>query len=353
MRQWETVSTIEELLDLMSPEYSLVQHCLRKKALKGPKTKEEDIWRNPREAAFHTFEDSLHLIIKEMQKTGCRPREVLLDVSKEYPESTNTFYMPHCVSVYRCGGCCNNEAFHCVNTSHTYINKTLVEMYMPQTSSSVIVVNFINHTACECQTKRPIHSIIRRSAATGHAKCAATETQCAAGLLRSPVTCQCEPDDISRGPLTEYDPLAGALSDFCGPNKVWDEEHCECVCYNGLTHSACGEGRRLDGATCECVCAEQVAPEFCPPKQKWDEELCGCVCTADCPKNQPLNPENCQCECKESLATCMMQGKKFNPETCSCYRFPCRTQRKCTSGYYYSHYVCQCLPNFMKSEERY
>lgn len=65
------------------------------------------------------------VILEEIQRTACRPREVCVEVAKEYPETTSQFYLPRCVSLHRCGGCCNNEAFYCTNTSHTLVNKTV------------------------------------------------------------------------------------------------------------------------------------------------------------------------------------------------------------------------------------
>lgn len=65
------------------------------------------------------------VILEEIQRTICRPREVCLEVSKEFPDSTSRFYLPRCVAVHRCGGCCSNEAMHCTNTSYTLVNKTV------------------------------------------------------------------------------------------------------------------------------------------------------------------------------------------------------------------------------------
>lgn len=61
----------------------------------------------------------------EWRKTLCMPREVCLDVGKEFGAATNTFYKPPCVSVYRCGGCCNSEEHQCMNISTSYISKTV------------------------------------------------------------------------------------------------------------------------------------------------------------------------------------------------------------------------------------
>ncbi|KAI1902954.1 hypothetical protein AGOR_G00021890 [Albula goreensis] len=349
----EAVSNVDELLEALYPEYSLVQHCLRKRAhtTPYPARPHEDIWGSPLQAAHFKVDGTFEAIMEEMQRTACRPREVCVEVSKEYPESTSYFYVPRCVSVHRCGGCCNHEALFCTNTSQTMVNKTLVQLTPQQTERTVIMATFINHTACDCQPKRPLHSIIRRAAAA-HTLCSPPDTPCDLGLVWDPVGCQCILEDESALSTTELEPLDAALLALCGPNKVLDEEKCECVCQNGLTESSCGPGWRLDEATCECICEGQPAPGACPPNQRWDPELCGCVCSATCPRSQPLNPETCMCQCRESSQTCLLQGKKFNQQACSCYRLPCRSpRRKCPTGYYYSHYVCHCLPNYLRSGE--
>ena len=65
------------------------------------------------------------VILEEIQRTSCQPREVCVEVAKEYPESTSQFYLPRCVALHRCGGCCTNEAFYCTNTSYSLVNKTV------------------------------------------------------------------------------------------------------------------------------------------------------------------------------------------------------------------------------------
>lgn len=60
-----------------------------------------------------------------MQRTSCQPREVCVEVAEEYPEYTSPYYLPRCVALHRCGGCCNTESFYCSNTSYTLVNKTV------------------------------------------------------------------------------------------------------------------------------------------------------------------------------------------------------------------------------------
>lgn len=66
----------------------------------------------------------------------------------------------------------------------------------------------------------------------------------------------------------------------------------------------------------ECQCEGQGEGKSCPARQRWDDELCGCVCAEECPRNQPLNPDTCRCQCRESPQTCLLQGKRFDKNTC-------------------------------------
>ncbi|KAK1159390.1 vascular endothelial growth factor C-like [Acipenser oxyrinchus oxyrinchus] len=304
VEQMQFASSLDELLDLLYPEYRLLQQCLHRKAALIPHepSSEEAARGYVKEAPLYAggmTEESLQSIMLEYEKTQCTPREVCLDITKEFPESTVHFYKPSCVSVHRCGGCCNHEGWHCTNSSHNYSSKTLLEFTVPPSGHpEIVMISFVNHTSCECKSKsnpsRSPHSVIRRSIKDKLARCAGPDSSCPPGLSWDPVDCQCVPDDMS---------AFGSLS-----------------------------------------------PESCRPDQSWDEKQCGCVCRDSCPSRQPLNPVTCQCECKESDATCLLLGKKFNPNTCSCYRLPCRTQnRRCASGFYFSHYVCHCIPNYMRS----
>uniref|UniRef100_A0A667X214 Platelet-derived growth factor (PDGF) family profile domain-containing protein n=1 Tax=Myripristis murdjan TaxID=586833 RepID=A0A667X214_9TELE len=304
---------VDQLLQLLYPEYRVLQQCLRKKSWHATSSSSSSSSSSPSSTSssfpppHHSNDDDLW---EEIQQTACRPREVCVEVAKEYPEATSQFYLPRCVSLHRCGGCCNNEAFYCTNTSHTLVNKTLMELSPPRMDRTVVMVTFVNHTSCECLSKRPLHSII-----SFH---------------------------------TFMEVLDSGLLALCGPNRVLEESTCECVCRNGLTEASCDPGWRLDHNTCE---DGQSCWKRCPPGQRWDVELCGCVCEAQCPGNQPLNPDTCLCECRESAQSCLRQGKRFNRNTCSCYRLACRKPRRlCQNGFHYSHQVCQCIPDYMRPQ---
>uniref|UniRef100_A0A3Q1FY75 Vascular endothelial growth factor C-like n=1 Tax=Acanthochromis polyacanthus TaxID=80966 RepID=A0A3Q1FY75_9TELE len=327
----DTVTSVDQLLQLLYPEYSLIQQCMRKKSWhtsSSPSSpsfstssasplghsNNDDLWVKLREEALYKVDGTLAVILEEVQRTSCQPREVCVEVAKEYPESTSQFYIPRCVALHRCGGCCTNEAYYCTNTSHTLVNKTLMELSPPRMDRSVVMVTFINHTSCECLPKRPLHSIIRR-AATDHL-CSPPDLPCASGSFWDPVNCVCVSTDTVNYSDRETEVLDSGLLALCGPNRVLEHSTCECICQNGLTETSCDPGWKLDHNTCECQCEGPADGKFCPARQRWDDELCGCVCAADCPGNQPLNPDTCLCQCRETPESCLRQGKRFNRNTC-------------------------------------
>lgn len=58
----------------------------------------------------------------------CQPRELLVDVLQEYPDDTEHMYVPSCVVLNRCGGCCTDEAMECVPTETRNITLQVRQM---------------------------------------------------------------------------------------------------------------------------------------------------------------------------------------------------------------------------------
>ncbi|KAB0398281.1 hypothetical protein E2I00_001790 [Balaenoptera physalus] len=442
-----------------------------------------------------TLHSEIKRIDTEWRKTQCVPREACVDVGKEFGAATNTFFKPPCVSVYRCGGCCNSEGQRCTNTSASYLSKAaklyqrdggllsllkkhaiffkvrenklsvftntnpshplkverqayftrkmrlnvrftdlrlprtffeaLVPEYTPGALGQVLTVDilhpgmteicprslitltvvslpfgnharveagmaavtesrkdaaelfeitvplsqgpkpvtisFANHTSCRCMSKldvyRQAHSIIRRSlpATLPHRihfsefRCQAANKTCPTDYIWNNHICRCLAQQDFIFSSNVGDDSADGFHDICGPNKELDEETCQCVCRGGLWPSSCGPHKELDRNSCQCVCKNKLFPSSCAANREFDENTCQCVCKRTCPRNQPLNPGKCACECTETPQKCFLKGKKFQHQTCSCYRRPCTNRVKhCEQGLSFSEEVCRCVPSYWK-----
>ncbi|XP_026873352.2 vascular endothelial growth factor C [Electrophorus electricus] len=349
-----SAGSVDELMRLLYPTYWKVQKCRSKRTSTSrftPREHHELTTADVRPddptfaAAFFNF-DIFASIQAEWRKTLCMPREVCIDVGKEIGSTTHTFYKPPCVSVYRCGGCCNNEEHQCMNITTSYVGKTLLEITVPvKHPPSPVTISFANHTSCSCLSKldvyRQRHSIIRRALP----ECHAVNKTCPKNQIWSDGYCRCVHDTLFPQYHSDF-----VDQDLCGPHKELDEDTCQCVCRRDLQTSRCGPLRHLDRGTCQCACRAQLSP--CGPHHTFNKDTCQCTCTRTCPSSHPLNHTKCTCECTESTRTCFLKGKRFQPATCSCYRLPClmdpKKKRRCEDGFHYSEEVCHCIPNFWR-----
>nr|KAF6461243.1 vascular endothelial growth factor C [Molossus molossus] len=356
--QLRAVSSVDELMTVLYPEYWKMYKCQLRKGGWQPGPEQPDAGASTegtiKFAAAHYNAEILKSIDNEWRKTQCMPREVCIDVGKEFGAATNTFFKPPCVSVYRCGGCCNSEGLQCMNASTGYLSKTLFEITVPLSQGpKPVTVSFANHTACRCMSKldvyRQVHSIIRRSLPASLPQCPATNKSCPANHTWSSQACRCLAQQDFTFASSAGDDAAGGFHDVCGPNKELDEETCQCVCRGGLRPSSCGPHQELDRDSCQCVCKNKLFPNACGPHREFDDNTCQCVCRRTCPRHQPLNPARCACECTENPQKCFLKGKKFQHQTCSCYRRPCTNRLKhCEKGLAFSEEVCRCVPEYWK-----
>ncbi|KAM4611264.1 vascular endothelial growth factor C [Polymixia lowei] len=307
-------------------------------------------------AAVYLNLDVLKSIESEWRKTQCMPREVCVDVGREFGAPTNVFYKPPCVSVYRCGGCCHSEDKQCRNISTGYLSKTLFEITVPIThSTKPVTISVANHTQCSCLSKldvyKQVHSIIRRALP----ECPVANRTCPHGLAWSSRLCRCvnmmttiqhnhpPPPPPPPRPSPQHIDIFG--TDVCGPDKELDVESCQCVCRRRDQTHDCGPNRHLDRNTCQCMC--NVPPlSTCPANYVFNKETCQCTCNKTCPRHQPLNKTKCSCECNESPNRCFLKGRRFHQATCSCHRPPCEVRRRrCDPGFSFSEEVCRCIPS--------
>lgn len=352
--QLRSVSSVDELMSVLYPDYWKMYKCqLRKGGWQQPSLNMRT-GDTVKLAAAHYNTEILKSIDNEWRKTQCMPREVCIDVGKEFGAATNTFFKPPCVSVYRCGGCCNSEGLQCMNTSTGYLSKTLFEITVPLSQGpKPVTISFANHTSCRCMSKldvyRQVHSIIRRSLPATLPQCQAANKTCPANYVWNNYMCQCLAQQDFIFYSNVEDDSSNGFHDVCGPNKELDEDTCQCVCKGGLRPSSCGPHKELDRDSCQCVCKNKLFLNSCGANREFDENTCQCVCKRTCPRNQPLNPGKCACECTENTQKCFLKGKKFHHQTCSCYRRPCTNRLKhCDPGLSFSEEVCRCVPSYWK-----
>ncbi|XP_040043462.1 vascular endothelial growth factor C [Gasterosteus aculeatus] len=359
-----SASSVDELMNLIYPSYWAALKCKSKLSaappafklqpgrLKPPADKEEPIF-----AAAYLNLDVLKSIESEWRKTQCMPREVCVDVGREFGAPTNIFYKPPCVSVYRCGGCCHSEDKQCRNISTGYLSKTLFEITVPITQGTKpVTISVANHTQCSCLSKldiyKQVHSIIRRSLS----ECPVANRTCPPGQSWSSRQCQCvglstnvhhnPPPPPLPPPRPSQQHLDIFSSDICGVDKELDLETCQCACRHG-DHD-CGPNRHLDRNTCQCVCNTPPAPS-CPQNHIVNRDTCQCTCSKTCPRHQPLNKTKCSCECNESPNKCFLKGRRFHQATCSCLRAPCDVRRRrCDPDFSFSEEVCRCVPSYWR-----
>ncbi|XP_067422258.1 vascular endothelial growth factor D isoform X3 [Emydura macquarii macquarii] len=201
-------ASLEELLRIThSEDWKLWKCRLKLKSLSHLDSRSASHRSTRFAAAFYDI-DTLKVIDEEWQKTQCVPRETCVEVAKELGTTTNKFFKPPCVNVFRCGGCCNEESLSCVNTSTTYVSKTLFEISVPLTSvPEPVPVKIANHTGCKCLSNAQHHqyAIIRRSVQYPEEDgCPFTNKLCHSGLIWDSNKCECVVDKEHPGRREAY-----------------------------------------------------------------------------------------------------------------------------------------------------
>ncbi|XP_051999408.1 vascular endothelial growth factor A-A-like isoform X2 [Xyrauchen texanus] len=95
------------------------------------------------------------LFMDVYKKSACKTREVLVDIIQEYPDEIEHTYIPSCVVLMRCAGCCNDEALECVPTETRNITLGVLRVKQ-RISQHNFHLSFTEHTKCECRPKEEV-----------------------------------------------------------------------------------------------------------------------------------------------------------------------------------------------------
>ncbi|XP_046730136.1 vascular endothelial growth factor Ab isoform X2 [Silurus meridionalis] len=121
-------------------------------------------------------------------KSMCRPREMLVEVHQEYPEDIEHIFIPSCVVLMRCAGCCNDEMLECAPTATRNITME-VQKLKPLRIKRNYPMSFAEHTECECRVKKDFQD---KTEITHCKPCCVTCSERRKRLyVQDPETCQC------------------------------------------------------------------------------------------------------------------------------------------------------------------
>ncbi|XP_028837418.1 vascular endothelial growth factor A-A-like isoform X2 [Denticeps clupeoides] len=116
-------------------------------------------------------------------KSMCRTREVLVDIYQEYPDEIEHTYIPSCVVLSRCAGCCTDEALECVPTETRNVTLEVIRVKQ-RVSQHNFQLSFTEHTKCKCKPKKEVKS-------TKENNCEPCSERRKRLFVQDPVTCKC------------------------------------------------------------------------------------------------------------------------------------------------------------------
>ncbi|XP_041035886.1 vascular endothelial growth factor A [Carcharodon carcharias] len=117
-------------------------------------------------------------------RSVCQTRETLVAINGEYPNEVEYIFVPSCVLLTRCSGCCNDEQLQCVPTATDTIHMQILKV--KHQTSTLVEMSFIQHRQCECRPKKDLKKVTMRN------HCSPCSHRKRHGFEQNPQTCECK-----------------------------------------------------------------------------------------------------------------------------------------------------------------
>ncbi|KAM8826637.1 vascular endothelial growth factor Ab isoform X1 [Synchiropus splendidus] len=170
-------------------------------------------------------------LMEVYNKSLCKPRELLVEILQEYPDEVEHIFIPSCVVLTRCAGCCNDETLQCMPTATRNVTMEIKRIKL-QRQQSDIFMSFTEHSACECRLRKEVKEQREKTSRKGKAK--GQKRKRKKSRDKTIADAVCEPCTDKRKRLFVQDPVTCRCSckhtdEYCKDRQLeLNEKTCKC-----------------------------------------------------------------------------------------------------------------------------